>query len=65
MLYRSLVYNRTKHTLRISAWARKTSQEIIQVRLIRILMIILFRNLYTPILISYTELQVLKVEDIF
>ena len=48
MLFYSLVYSRIQYE--ITAWvtANKTSQEIIRVRLDKILRMILFRNLYTP-----------------
>ena len=64
MLYYSLVYSRIKYEITAWATANKTSQEIIRVRLNKILRIILFRNLYTPTSQMYKELQVLKVEDI-
>ena len=63
-VYCSLVYGRIQYG--ITAWetSNKTSQEIIRLRLNKILRIILFRNLYTPILRLYKELQVLTVEDL-
>ena len=48
MLYYSLVYSRIQYGITAWATANKTSQEIIRVRLNKILRIILFRNLYTP-----------------
>ena len=65
MLYYSLVYSRIQYG--ITAWvtANKTSQEIIRVRLNKILRIILFRNLYTPTSLMYKKLQVLKVKNIY
>ena len=65
MLYYSLAYRRIQYG--ITAWttANKTSQELIRVRLNKILRIILFRNLYTPASQMYKELQVSKVEDIY
>ena len=65
MLYYSLVYSRIQYGITAWATANKTSQEIIQVRLNKILRIILFHNLYTPASQKYEELQVLKVEDIY
>ena len=65
MLYYSLVYSRIQYEITAWATANKTSQEIIRVRLNKILRIILFRNLYTPTSQMYKELQVLKVEDIY
>ena len=65
MLYYSLVYSRIQYGITAWATANKTSQEIIRVRLNKILRIILFRNLYTPTSQMYKELQVLKVEDIY
>ena len=65
MLTIVFVYSRIQY--RITAWAtaNKTLQEIIRVRLNKILRIILFRNLYTPTSQLYKELQVLKAEDIY
>ena len=60
MLCYSLVYSRIQYGITAWATANKTSQEIIRVRLNKILRIILFRNLYTP-----TSQIVLKVEDIY
>ena len=65
MLYYSLVYSRIQYGITAWATANKTSQEIIRVRLNKILRIILFRNLYTPTSQMYKELQVLKIEDIY
>ena len=65
MLYYSFVNGRIQHGITAWATANKTSQEIIRVRLNKILRIILFCNLYTPISQLYKELQVLKVEDIY
>ena len=65
MLYCGLVYSRVQYGITAWATANKTSQEIIRVRLNKILRIILFRNLYKPTSQMYKELQVLKVEDIY
>ena len=65
MLYYSLVYSRIQYGISAWATANKTSQEIIRVGLNKILRIMLFRNLYTPISQSYKKLQMLKVEDIY
>ena len=65
MLYYSLVYSRIQYGIIAWATAHKISQEIIRVRLNKILGIILFRNFYTPTSQLYKELQVLKVEDIY
>ena len=65
MLYYSLVYSRIQYGITEWATANKTSQEIIPIRLNKILRIILFRNLYRPISQLYKELRVLKVEDIY
>ena len=65
MLYCSLVNSRIQYGITAWATANKTSQEIIRVRLNKILRIILFRNLYTPTSQMCKELQVLKVEDIY
>ena len=65
MLYYSLVYSRIQYGITEWATANKTSQEIIPIRLNKILRIILFRNLYRPISQLYKELPVLKVEDIY
>ena len=65
MLFYSFVYSRIQYGITAWATANTTSQEIIPVRLNKILRILLFRNLYTPISPLCTELQVLKVEDIY
>ena len=61
----SLLYSRIQYEITAWATANKTSQEIIRVRLIKVLRIILFCNLYTPTSQMYKKLQVLKVEDIY
>ena len=48
MLYYSLVYSRIQYGITGWATANKISQEIIRVRLNKILRIILFCNLYAP-----------------
>ena len=64
LLLASLVYSRIQYGITAWATANKTSQEIIRVRLNKILRIILFRNLYTITSQMYKELQVLKVDSI-
>ena len=64
MLCYSLVYSKIQYGITAWATANKTSQELIRVRLNKILKIILFCSLYTPISQMNKELQVLKVENI-
>ena len=65
MLHYSLVYSKIQYGITAWATANKTSQEIIRVRLNKILRIILFHYLYTSTSQMYKELQELKVEDIY
>ena len=65
MPYYSLVYSRIQYGVSAWATANETSQEIIRVGLDKILRIMLFRNMYTPISQLYKEFLVLKVENMF
>ena len=65
MLYYGFVCSRIQYGITAWAIANKTSQEIIWFGLNKILRIVLFRNLYTPISQLYKGLQVLKVENIY